>query len=119
MVRGIRGATTVKANEKPLINEAVRELLSEIEAVNGLKKEDVAAAIFSSTPDLNAAFPATGARLYGWDMVPLFGTVEMEIATGVPYCIRVLILWNTEIPPAGIKHVYLHQAAELRRDIIK
>lgn len=119
MVRGIRGATTVETNEKEAILTAVAELLRSIVTENQLAIEDIAAVIFSSTPDLNSAFPALAARNIGWNEVPLFGTQEIENPDGVPYCIRVLVLWNTEIAQQAIRHVYLRNAAILRQDISK
>lgn len=117
MLRGIRGATTVTANNREEIFTRVAELLAIIERENGLNTEDIGAAIFSSTPDLNAAFPAAGARQVGWTHVPLFGTQEIECPEAPPLCIRVLILWNTDLGQQDIKHVYLHDAVVLRQDI--
>ncbi|HWR41511.1 MAG TPA: chorismate mutase [Sporomusa sp.] len=116
-MRGIRGATTVTANIREEIFERVAELLSAIVQENAIDIEDIGAVIFSSTPDLNAAFPAAGARKLGWTQVPLFGTLEIESPDAVPLCIRVLILWNTDAQQRDIKHVYLHDAASLRQDI--
>lgn len=117
MLRGIRGATTVTANNREEIFTRVAELLEVIERENGLNTEEIGAVIFSSTPDLNAAFPAAGARQVGWAHVPLFGTQEIECPEAPPLCIRVLILWNTDLGQQDIKHVYLHDAAVLRQDI--
>ncbi|MDQ2692405.1 MAG: chorismate mutase, partial [Chloroflexota bacterium] len=52
-IRGIRGATTVTADEPELILQATRELLEEILAENeGMKPDDIASAIFTVTDDL-------------------------------------------------------------------
>jgi len=117
MLRGIRGATTVTANNREEIFVRVAELLETIEQENELKTEDIGAVIFSSTPDLDAAFPAAGARKVGWTHVPLFGTQEIECPDAVPLCIRVLILWNTDLGQQDIRHVYLRDAVVLRQDI--
>lgn len=117
MLRGIRGATTVTANHDQEIFARVAELLESLTKENDLQTEDIAAAIFSSTPDLNAAFPAAGARKAGWTQVPLFGTQEIESPNAPPLCIRVLILWNTDIRQQDVRHVYLHDAAGLRQDL--
>ncbi|WP_324332177.1 chorismate mutase [Methylomusa anaerophila] len=117
ILRGVRGATTVINNDRQEISVRVIELLNEIVKENGLEKEDIAAAIFSSTPDLNAGFPAVGARMLGWNEVPLFGTQEVECPDALPRCIRVLILWNTDRNQNQIKHIYLHHAVALRQDI--
>ena len=117
LLRGIRGAITVEQNEPALICESVVELLTAIVAANKFQLEDIGAVIFSSTPDLNAAFPALGARKIGWSEVPLFGTQEIDNPNGIDRCIRVLILWNTDLPQYAIKHVYLREAVSLRQDI--
>ena len=117
MLRGIRGATTVTANNQEEIFERVAELLTTIMQENRLVTEDIGAVIFSSTPDLNAAFPAAGARKAGWAQIPLFGTQEIECPEALPLCIRVLILWNTDCGQLDVKHVYLHGAASLRQDL--
>lgn len=117
MLRGVRGATTVTANQCEEIFERVAELLAAIVRENAMNTEDIGAVIFSSTPDVNAAFPAAGARKLGWTQVPLFGTQEIECPEALPLCIRALILWNTDTCQQDIKHIYLHNAAVLRQDI--
>ena len=104
-------------NDQDEIIGRVTELLLAMVAENNIETEDAAAIIFSSTPDLNAAFPAAAARVLGWSAVPLFGTQEIENSQGVAKCIRVLLLWNTEKSQKEIRHVYLHGAAILRQDI--
>lgn len=118
MIRGVRGATSVDTNEPTAIIERVKELLQQLMRENQIKLDDIGAAIFSSTPDLDAAFPAVAARQLGWDFVPLFGTQEMDIQGGLPRCVRVLLLLNTELPSQAIRHVYLHAAVVLRPDIV-
>lgn len=117
MLRGIRGAITVPADEAAQIHSAVRKLLETMVAENKIRLEDVGAVIFSSTPDLRAAFPAAAARAIGWSEVPLFGTQEIENPDGVRRCIRILILWNTEVPQHAVRHAYLEDAAALRQDL--
>nr|NSL47087.1 chorismate mutase [Dendrosporobacter quercicolus DSM 1736]SDL75603.1 chorismate mutase [Dendrosporobacter quercicolus] len=119
MLRGVRGAITVEANDHTIVCERVIELLTAIVAENNIATEDIGAVIFSSTSDLDAAFPAEGARKMGWQEVPLFGTQEIDRANGLAGCIRVLVLWNTDLPQARIKHIYLRDAAQLRQDIKK
>jgi len=117
LLRGVRGATTVEANVDEQIFERVTELLTVMVGENNIQCDDIAAVIFSSTPDLNAAFPAKAARGIGWTEVPLFGTQEIENPDGMPKCIRVLLLWNTDKTQKAIKHTYLRGAAMLRQDI--
>ena len=62
---------------------------------NGIDEDDVASVIFTTTPDLTAAYPAKAARDMGWTQVALMGCQEMDVPGGLPRCIRVLIHWNT------------------------
>jgi chorismate mutase len=113
--RGIRGATTVKTNIKEEIIAATKELLQQLVSDNGLSVTDLAAALFSSTPGLNAEFPAVAAREIGWQDTPLMCMQEIAVPGGLANCIRVLLLVNTEKGPQEIKHVYLRGAVNLRR----
>lgn len=114
---GIRGATTVDVNEANAIIAATRELLEQIVAANGLSMETVASAIFTTTSDLDAAYPARAAREMGWVHVPLLCMQEMSVTGSLPRCIRVLVLWNTDLSPDRIRHVYLGKARVLRPDL--
>jgi prephenate dehydratase len=115
--RGIRGAITVAENQPEQILEATEELLRALTASNSLDPADIASAIFTATPDLNAAFPAQAARVIGWDHVPLLDAVEIGVPGSLPRCIRVLVNWNTDQPPYAIRHIYLREAVGLRPDL--
>lgn len=114
--RGIRGATTVTQNDGQEILAATRELLALMIRVNNIVPADVASAIFTTTVDLNAVFPATAARQLGWLDVPLLCGHEMNVPDSLSRCIRILLHWNTAVPPAEIHHVYLRDAVSLRPD---
>jgi chorismate mutase len=118
-IRGIRGATTVTADEPDLILQATRELLEEILAENeGMQPEDVASAIFTVTDDLASTFPAQGARQMGWGLVPMLCAREIPVPESLPRVIRVLVHWNTDLPQDRITHVYLRDAVKLRPDLV-
>ena len=117
--RGIRGATSVATNEADSILTATRELLARIVAANGVAAEDVASVLFTATIDLDAVYPARAARDMGWTHTPLLCLQEMAAVTGLPRCIRVLVYWNTDLPPGQIKHIYLGEARGLRPDLIQ
>jgi chorismate mutase len=114
-VRGIRGATTVTKNDKAEIIAATKELLQQLIADNTLAVETIASALFSSTPGLNAEFPAVAAREIGWQDTPLMCMQEIDVPGSLTNCIRVLLLVNTDREPSRIKHVYLRAAVNLRR----
>ena len=114
--RGIRGAITVEANTREAILQATRELLAAMLKVNEIDVDDVASAFFTTTPDLNAEFPALAAREMGWSHVALLCGHEMNVPGSLPMCLRILLLVNTGRPPADIRHVYLREARVLRPD---
>ncbi|MBU0687116.1 MAG: chorismate mutase [Candidatus Margulisbacteria bacterium] len=118
-VRGIRGAISAKDNSKEAIIKATEELLEKIVEANQIKVEDVASAIFSTTKDLNAAFPAEAARNLGWLYSPLLCTNEIDVPNGLKKCVRVLLHVNMDKPQSEIKHVYLGAAEKLRPDLGK
>ena len=118
-IRGIRGATTVTADEPDLILQATRELLEEILAENeGMRPKDVASALFTVTDDLASTFPAQGARQMGWGLVPMLCAREIPVPNSLPRVIRVLVHWNTDLPQDQITHVYLRDAVKLRPDLV-
>jgi chorismate mutase len=114
--RGVRGATTAEANTGKAILEASRQLFALMIRQNGIREEDVASAIFTTTPDLNAEFPALAARQLGWLNVALMCHHELDVPGSLRRCIRILLHWNTDKPAAEIHHVYIKEAANLRPD---
>jgi chorismate mutase len=118
ILRGLRGATTAATNSSEAILEATEELLAELQRANGFAPEDVESAIFTSSPDLTADYPARAARRLGWSDVPLLGATEVAVPppAGLRRCIRVLLHFYTTKPQRGLKHMYLRDAAKLRPD---
>lgn len=116
ILRGLRGATTATANTSEAILEATEELLRALQSANGFAPEDVESAIFTSSPDLSAEYPARAARRLGWTDVPLLGASEVAVPAGMARCIRVLLHFYTAKAPGALKHTYLRQAAKLRPD---
>ncbi|MBK8045972.1 MAG: chorismate mutase [Anaerolineales bacterium] len=114
--RGVRGATTVECDDREGILRATRELLALIIHLNGIQKEDIASAIFTTTVDLVGAFPATAARQLGWLDVPLMCAHEIDVPGSLHRCIRVMLHWNTGKSQHDIQHVYLKEAQSLRPD---
>lgn len=116
-VRGVRGATTATENTPEAILGATQELLRAMINANGIRTEDLASAIFTVTPDLDAAFPARAAREMGWHHVPLLDATEIAVPGSLPRAIRALLHWNTDRPIYDIRHVYLREAIALRPDL--
>jgi chorismate mutase len=117
-LRGIRGATTVDANTKEAILDAATELLSAIIEANDVHRDDVASAFFSTTPDLDAEFPALAARHMGWSHVALMCAHEMNVPGSLPMCLRILLHVNTAKAQDEVKFIYLRGARVLRQDLL-
>ncbi len=117
LCRGVRGATIVEKNTKDSILAASRELLHKIVEANEIDVDTIACAIFTTTADLNAGFPAAAARQMGWSNIALLGTREADVTDGPKMCLRILILFNTEKKLADIKHIYIKGAESLRKEI--
>lgn len=120
MVRGIRGAITVQRNDENEILDATIELLNEIVAHNEVRPEDIASVFVTVTADLDAAFPARAIRqMQGWELVPLMCSLEISVPNGLPRCIRLMVLINTNKGQADIRHIYLNDAQKLRPDLVQ
>jgi chorismate mutase len=119
-VRGIRGATTVDRNTREAILDATDELLRLLIEANDIHPDDVASAIFSTTPDLDAEFPAVAARQhFGWTHVALSCTHEMAVPGSLPMCLRILLHVNTDRAQHEVTHVYARGARVLRPDLLQ
>lgn len=116
-IRGIRGATTAEDNTEDAILNATQELLHEMVAANRVETDEIAAIIFTCSPDLDAVFPAEAARRMRWTAVPLLSATEIAVPGALARCIRVLMLWNTPGTQAEIVHMYLRGASGLRPDL--
>ena len=115
--RGVRGATSADSNSHEDILQATTVLLALMIRKNGIESQDVASAIFTTTADLNAAFPALAARQLGWIDVPLLCTHEIDVPGSLKKCVRVLIHWNTDRDQSAIEHVYIKDAVKLRPEL--
>ena len=116
-VRAIRGATTATENSVAAVQDAVNELLDEIETHNALDLSEVVSVTFSVTRDLDQIFPAAIARKRpNWQHIPLLDVQQMYVQTDKPRCIRCLIQFNTPDPKQAVHHTYLRQAKDLRPD---
>ena len=101
--------------------EATADLLQELVDLNDLDPTEIASAFFTTTPDLDAEFPAHAARRLGWLSVPMLCGHDMEVKQpnprGVPKCIRVLLLYNTPRPQSAMRFAYLRGAEAIRADL--
>jgi chorismate mutase len=115
--RAIRGATTVAHNSKEDIVNSAEELLVEIIKQNRLDSAEIASIIFTTTRDLDAEFPAVGARKIGLTDVPLLCATEIPVPGSLERCLRCLVHVNTTLTQDDVRHIYLHAARALRPDL--
>lgn len=118
-VRGIRGAIDARANTAEEIRARTQELLEAIVSANAVRTDDIAAAFFTLTPDLDADFPAHAARKMGWSHVPMICANEVAVPGAMERVIRVLLLVNSDAPAERIRHQYLGDTQCLRPDLAK
>jgi chorismate mutase len=117
IVRALRGASTCAANTSEEISEVTQELLLAMMERNGVRHDDVISVIFTTTPDLNASFPATAARGIGFGDVPLLCASEIDVPGAMPLTVRVLLHAYTERARSELRHVYLRNTSSLRDDL--
>jgi chorismate mutase len=116
-VRAVRGATQLDVDERAHLLHRVAELVNVIMECNDLGNDDMISIVFTATGDLHSEYPAYAAREIGLVDVPLLCTRELEIDGGMPRVVRVLAHIETRLTRDEVTHVYLHGAAELRRDL--
>ncbi len=119
-MRGVRGAISVPENSAPALYAAAEELLQRILAENQIEADDICSIFFTTTSDLDAAFPALVARTrLGLTDVAMLCGHEMDVPGAMPQILRVLMHVNTTKTAAQIRHVYLGDAVNLRPDKAK
>ena len=116
-ILAIRGATQVERDDPELVLRSVAELLSEIMSANELSVDAFISVLFTATPDLTSEFPAVGARSIGFGEVPLICASEIAVPGAMPRVIRLLAHVESSKPKAAVKHIYLHGAVALRKDL--
>jgi len=97
--------------------DRVAELVTDVMEANGLDVDDFISIIFTATSDLVSEFPAYAARQLGFSDVPLVCARELEIEGSMPRVVRLMAHVETDLPRSDVTHVYLHGAANLRRDL--
>lgn len=117
LVRALRGATTVEHNDADEIAEATRELLAAMIENNAIVVDDIISVLFTTSPDLTAAFPAAAARGIGFQTVPLMCASEIDVPGAKKLCIRIMMHAYSTRSRTEIRHVYLRDAQNLRDDL--
>jgi chorismate mutase len=99
--------------------ERVAELVNEVMVENRLTSEDFISILFTATDDLRSEFPAYAARQLGFTDVPMTCARELEIDGSMPRVVRLLAHVETDLARSEVTHVYLHGAANLRKDLAR
>ena len=73
-------------------------------------------AIFTTTEDLDAEFPALAARNLGLSAVPLLCAREIDVPGALPRVIRLMLHCYAD-ERSEPHHVYLRDAGRLRKDL--
>ncbi|GMA26042.1 chorismate mutase [Luteimicrobium album] len=116
-VRAIRGATQLDVDERQHLFARTRELVAVVLAQNEVDTEALISIVFTCTPDLTSDFPAAAAREMGLGDVPLLCAVEIAVPHALPRVVRLMAHADLDVPRGTVRHVYLHGATALRRDL--
>jgi len=116
-IAAVRGAISVEANTRDAIHSATSRLLAALVERNRLAPADIVSALFTTTPDLTADFPAHAARRLGWTDVPLLGATEMDVSGAPARIVRVLVTVRGRAAGRRLEPVYLDGARTLRPDL--
>jgi len=116
-IAAVRGAVPVRANTASDIVDATARLLRAMLEINQLEPSRIVSALFTTTEDLDADFPAHAARRLGWTDVPMLHAREIPVPGAMPRVVRVMLtVWGVS-PGARLTPVYLEGAAALRPDL--
>jgi len=116
-IAAVRGAIDVPANTARDIQERTALLLQRLIEANGLDPSRIVSALFTTTADLDADFPAHAARRLGWTEVPMLHAREIPVPGSMPRVVRVLLTVSGVPQGARLKPVYVDGAAALRPDL--
>lgn len=113
----VRGAITVENNDKNEILNATEDLLTQIIDRNNIKIDQISNIIFTTTKDLDQAYPAVAARNIGVLDAALMCVQEMFVEKSLEKCIRIMLQCESELSQKEVHHVYLNKAKILRPDL--
>jgi chorismate mutase len=116
-VRAVRGATQVDADDRELILDGIRELVTVLLERNQLSPDDLISVVFTATPDLKAEFPAYAARQLGITDVPFLCATEIDVPGAMPRVLRLLAHVERALERSVLRLVDLRGAAALRTDL--
>lgn len=113
MQKVIRGAVCAE-NTSESISQNSLLLVQSILRANNLRAEQISAAFFTATADLDACYPATAVRKQLLPNASFLCSQEMRVQNSLQRCIRVAVFADFEGEP---RHCYLGEAQQLRPDL--
>lgn len=117
-VYSVRGATTVDVDTVEEVTARSVELMQKMLIENKIGAErKIVHYIISMTDDIRSCYPATAIRLSGLTDAPVFSCLEPPVENALDSCIRILMEVADSGTGTDVKHVYLHGATALRRDL--
>ena len=116
-IAAVRGAVQVAENSVDAILTGTTRLLVALIETNGLTPARIVSALFTTTEDLDADFPAHAARRLGWTEVPMLNAREIPVPGSMARVIRVLLTVRGVPEGEPLVPVYLDGAAALRPDL--
>ena len=118
-MRGIRGAITVDRDSSDEIAQATLLLFETMMKKNHLEPDDITAVFITVTHDLKSAFPARAIRqIEEYRFLPLMCAQEIPIEGTIKRCIRLMMIaFCPNVSHEAIRHVYMREAQNLRRDL--
>ncbi|MDC7127132.1 MAG: chorismate mutase [Spirochaetales bacterium] len=120
MIRAIRGAVQLSADEKEIIKEKVSVIIDKMIADNSIDKENIVSIVFTVTDDIKSMNPAAALRSCGsFELIPLFCAKEPDVEGALPLTIRILLTTECNLSQSEVKHVYMDGAKKLRPDLEK
>jgi len=119
-VLAIRGATTVVSNNKEEILNESAKLVQTIIIENLLDVDDIISICFTMTNDLDKVYPSAAVReILNITDIPMLNFEEKYIEDSLRMCIRVMMYVNSEKSKKDIKHIYLNDSKDLRKDLVQ
>ena len=119
-VLAIRGATTVVSNNKEEILNESAKLVQTIIIENLLDADDIISMCFTMTNDLDKVYPSVAVReILNITDIPMLNFEEKYIEDSLRMCIRIMMYVNSEKSKKDIKHIYLNDSKDLRKDLVE
>ena len=119
VVRALRGAITVDADDATEVKRRTIDLLTALFERNEISADDVISIFFTATEDLRSVAPAAGAREYGLTDVPLLCATEMPTDGALSRCVRLMLHVETSCERRDLRHVFLRGATVLRPELVE